>query len=84
MNVEIFVDGKPIFTITDTSEPLLGVCIQGCLDAYGYSYHDHRNTFTEAMECIGYALDKIKERDSIRENSLLNSIGDDSRSLYMD
>ena len=84
MNVEIFVDGKPIFTITDTSDPLFGVCIHGCLDAYGYSYHEHKGTFTEAMECAGYALDKIKERDSLLENSFLDALGGDSRSLYLD
>jgi hypothetical protein len=75
MNVEIFVDGKPIFTITDSFDPISGVCIHGCLDAFGYSYHDHRDSFTEAMECVGYALDKIKERDSIPENSFSNALG---------
>ena len=84
INVEILVDGKPIFTITDSFDPLLGVCIHGCLDAYGYEYHDHRNSFTEAMECVGYALDKIKERDAISQNSFKNAVGDDSRPLYMD
>jgi hypothetical protein len=36
------------------------------------------------MECVGYALDKIKERDSIPENSFSNALGADSRPLYMD
>jgi hypothetical protein len=56
MKLEIFVDGNPIFSITDTCDPLLGGIM--------------------AMECVGFALNKIKERDSLSENSFLNLLGD--------